>query len=239
MQESGLRLLPSGAGHRIWYHQVNKSMQAKPRTPEETYGPALAKALDALPVLDPQAVAAKAALDYQSGAGVTGHFQVQFLGKMYLIGWPGGEVKGAADGEDADIATRILLLHYLLTADGTPMAGKWMAFRNLPGGLGYDDAFRGRASWRLARAFGQDREAFEASARLLGGEQLTFGDVSFMFRALPRVWLAVILHLADEEFPAEANVLFDATTDHYLPTEDVAVLGGMLAGRLIKAARSR
>jgi hypothetical protein len=214
-------------------------MKAKPRTPEETYGPALAKALEALPPIDPQAAAAKAALPYQSGDAGTGHFQVPFLGKMYLVGWPGGEVEGAVDGQDADIATRILLLHYLLTADGTPMAGKWMAFRSMPGGLGYDEAFRGRASRRLASAFGQDPEAFETSARLLGGEPLAFGDVSFMFRALPRVWLAVILHLADEEFPAEANVLFDATTEHYLPTEDVAVLGGMLAGRLIKAARSR
>jgi hypothetical protein len=53
---------------------------------------------------------------------------------------------------------------------------------------------------------------------------------------LPRVWLAVVLHLADEEFPASANVLFDASASHYLPTEDLAVLGGMLTGRLIKSA---
>jgi hypothetical protein len=60
--------------------------------------------------------------------------------------------------------------------------------------------------------------------------------VPFAFRLLPRVWLAVVLHLADDEFPANANILFDATVSHYLPTEDLAVLGGMLAGRLSKAA---
>ena len=69
-----------------------------------------------------------------------------------------------------------------------------------------------------------------------GVERLSFGDASFSFRLLPRVWLAVVLHLADDEFPASANVLFDAAVSHYLPTEDLAVLGGILTGRLIKAA---
>jgi hypothetical protein len=139
----------------------------------------------------------------------------------------------------ADIATRIILLHYLLTADGTPLTSKWIAFRSLPGGLGYDAAFQGRASLRLAHAFGTDRAAFETAARAFGGEQLDFGDASFLFRLLPRVWLAVVLHLADEEFPANANILFDATASHYLPTEDLAVLGGMLASRLIKVVQDR
>ncbi|MGD2205267.1 MAG: DUF3786 domain-containing protein, partial [Anaerolineae bacterium] len=126
-----------------------------------------------------------------------------------------------------------------LTADGTTLSSKWIAFRNLPGGLGYDAAFQGRANLRLAHAFGADRAAFEAAAQTLGGERLSFGDTSFLFRLLPRVWLAIVLYLADEEFSANANVLFDASASHYLPTEDLAVLGGMLAGRLIKADRAK
>ncbi|MGC9335746.1 MAG: DUF3786 domain-containing protein, partial [Anaerolineae bacterium] len=142
-----------------------------------------------------------------------------------------------SDSQEVDVATRILLLHYLLTADGTPMASQWIAFRQLPGGLGYDAAFQGRANLRLAGAFGRDRLAFEEAAEALRGERLDFGDASFAFRILPRVWLAAILHLAAEEFPASANVLFDASVHHYLPTEDLAVVGGMLAGQLIKHAR--
>jgi hypothetical protein len=136
---------------------------------------------------------------------------------------------------EADIATRILLLHYLIHADGTPLASRWIAFRNLPGGLGYDAAFQKRASQRLAHKFGRDRSAFEKAAQRLGAERLSFGDAAFLFRALPRVWLAVILYLADEEFPPGANVLFDAAASHYLPTEDLAVLGGMLTSQIIKA----
>jgi glutathione S-transferase len=157
------------------------------------------------------------------------------MGTAYAVQWPEGTVQRASDLETADVATQILLLHYLLAADGTPLASKWIAFRNLPGGLGYDAAFQKRASARLAQAFGSELASFQAGARALGGEPLTFGDASFLFRVLPRVWLAVVLHTADPEFPAEGNVLFDAAASHYLPTEDLAVIGGLLAGRIIKA----
>ena len=205
-------------------------MQRTPRTPEETYGPALMKAQEAFLKLEPQETAVRAAVPFEHGV-----FQVPYFGRLHDVRWPAATVSRVSDGAEVDIATRILLLHYLLTADGTPLAADWIAFRNLPGGLGYDAAFQGRANRRLARAFGKSLTPFEAAARSEGGERLTFGDASFSFRALPRVWLAVVLHLADEEFPASANVLFDSSASHYLPTEDLAVLGGILAGRLIKS----
>ena len=209
-------------------------MQPKPRSPEETYGPALEVALSAFPDLDPLDTAARAGVTYQDDA-----FEVPFFATRYIVRWPSATIQREADHQEADIATRILLLHYLLNADGAPLADEWIAFRNLPGGLGYDGAFQGRANLRLAHAFGHDQMAFEAAAGTLRGERLSFGDASFSFRVLPRVWLAVVLYLADEEFSASANVLFDGAVSHYLPTEDLAVLGGMLAGRLIKAARAK
>ncbi len=214
-------------------------MNKKPRTPEEMYGPALQKAQLALAQIGPTVAAARGAVSYTAADTVSGRFQVPFFGINHYVSWPEGAVQRAGDQKEADIATRILLLHYLLTADGTAVTSQWIAFRNLPGGLGYHTAFQQRASLRLAGAFGANRTAFDAAAKTLGGERLSFGDASFLFRALPRVWLAVVLYLADEEFSASANVLFDAAASHYLPTEDLAVLGGMLAGRLVKAAQTR
>ena len=214
-------------------------MNVKRRTPEETYKSALQKAQLALPALRPQEVAVQAGVVYHPYDTKKGEFQVPFFGEIYQVLWPDGTVQGADPQQETDITTRILLLHYLLTADGMPLADRWIAFRNLPGGLGYDAAFQGRANLRIAHAFGADRAAFEAAAQALSGEALSFGNASFAFRIAPRLWLAVVLYLADEEFPASANVLFDAAASHYLPTEDLAVLGGLLAGRLVKAAPKR
>jgi len=213
----------------------------KARTPEETYKDALQKAEADFSHLDPAEAAAQAGAHYTALSSDAGQVQIAFFGAHYHVHWPSSTTVRVNDQKEPDVATRLLLMHYLITADGTPMACKWIAFRNLPGGLGYDAAFQRRASEPLVRAFGvpeHGQTSFEVAARMLGGERLRFGDAAFCFRLLPRVWMAVMLYVADEEFPANVNVLFDAAAGHYLATEDLAVLGGMLAGRLIKAART-
>jgi hypothetical protein len=215
---------------------VTQTQKLRHRTPEEAYGPSLQLALQSFSGLEPALMAERAAAAYLTDGLGTGTFSVPFLGSVYDVEWPDGHTVRRQDQSKADIATRIILLHYLIGAEGVPLKGKWIAFRNLPGGLGYEGAFRGRAGVRLAAAFGTDRLGFEKAARSLAGEALEFGDSSFLFRVLPRVWLAAILHIGDDEFPAEANVLFEATASHYLPTEDLAVLGGMLTSRLLRAS---
>ena len=44
--------------------------------------------------------------------------------------------------------------------------------------------------------------------------------------------MSIILYRGDDEFPAKANILFDDAAEHYLPTEDLAVLGEILAENL-------
>lgn len=207
----------------------------KPRSPEETYETAQRKGQQDLAQREPHLMAARAGVVYRRLTDETGEFDVPFWGEKFVVSYPAGIVTRAGIDESPPIAEQILILHYLTTADGVPMASQWVAFRDLPGGLGYAPAFEGRANLRLKGAFGRDAEGFHRAARALGGEPLSFGDASYLFRIFPRFWLAVVLYLADEEFGASASVLFDGSADHYLPTEDLAVIGGMLAGRLIKA----
>jgi hypothetical protein len=207
----------------------------EPRTPEDTYGPALEKAIHNLRVLDPWLVALCSDTKYTRLSDTSSQIEVRFWGNDYIVRYPGISVEEVETGQELPIATKILILHYLIHADGTPLADSWISFRELPDGRVYDAAFRRRANLRLAQAFGSDSDGFVAAAKALGGERLTYGDASFLFQMFPCIRLAVVLYLVDEEFPASANVLFDAAASHYLPTEDLAVLGGMLAGRLIKA----
>ena len=213
------------------------SDQFKPRTPEETYDPALQKARQDLARLAPHLVAARAGVVYRRLTDETGELDMPFWGQQFVVTFPDGTITRAGSEESPAIAEQILTLHYLITADGVPMASHWVAFRELPAGMGYAPAFQGRAEDRLKQAFGRDAGGFHRAAGALGGEPLSFSDASYLFRIFPRLWLAVVLHLADEEFDASASVLFDAAASHYLPTEDLAVIGGILAGRLIKAKR--
>jgi hypothetical protein len=203
------------------------------RAIEKGYQSALKQARNALQKLEPYKTAYTAGCDFFA-AEKGGQFAVPFFGESYVITFPGLQVRSAS-GQEPDTATHLILLHYLLHADGSPPADHWIAFRELPDGMVYDPAFQKRSSLRLAQEYGQDAKGFRAAAESLAGERLSFGDASYMFRLLPRVRMAVILYEADEEFGPRVNVLFDAAAGHYLPIEDLAVLGGMLASRLIKA----
>jgi hypothetical protein len=160
---------------------------------------------------------------------------LSYWGRHLEVSWTTGQVS-AADGGCVSTAVRLIALHYLITADGTPLADRWLAFRELPDGRAYDVAFADRACRPLARRFGEDPAALVAAALHRGGERLDYGDASFMFHILPRVRVAVILYGRDDEFPADARVLFDAAVRHYLPIEDVAVMGELVAGELVRAA---
>ena len=184
--------------------------------------------------LDPVVTAYKSDTRYVRDLKGGGNFGIRFWGREYQISYPDGDVQELGTKTTPNLAVQLLLLHYLTEADGTLLADHWVAFRELPDAMVYDAAFQGRTSFPLAKAFGSDLEGFIAASRALGGEALSFGDASFMFQILPRIRMAIVLHLADDEFSAAVTVLFDAATGHYLPTEDLAVLGGMFCGTLLK-----
>jgi hypothetical protein len=206
---------------------------------ERRFADALAKARAEWAAADAAACAARAGCELAEGGVV-----VPLFGAPHLVTHPGGEVTAAGPGpaepgRPAHIAVAILLLHYLLTADGLPPAGTWSAYRELPDGMFYSFSFMQRAEQPVARAFAASPgglDAFRAAARALGGDSLTLGDAAFRFVALPRVDVAVLVWAGDDEEPGEARVLFDASAGHYLPVEDLAGLGGQLAHRLLAAA---
>ena len=211
--------------------------------PERRFADALAKAREEWAAEDAADGAARGGCELTDG-GVL----VPLFGRLHLVTHPGGEVTAvqvggdpAAPGEPIHVAVAILLLHYLLLADGAPPAGAWSAYRELPDGLFYAASFAGRAEAPLTRAFAgspSGLDAFRAAAHAAGGDALTLGDASFRFVALPRVEVAVLVWAGDDEQSGEAKVLFDANAGHYLPAEDLAGLGGQLAHRLTATARA-
>lgn len=165
-----------------------------------------------------------------------GHFDLPFLNRHFHVTYPGGLVKPADGKAPPQHAPSLLMLHYLAHADGHQMADRWAAFRELPNGLMYHRAFRARVEPPLLAAFGSQPNLFRSASRAIGGSPIDFGDAGFMFSVLPRIRMAIILHLGDEELPPAIRVLYDGAAGHYLPAEDLAVLGGLLVGALLKAA---
>ena len=185
---------------------------------------------------DPHTTADCAGVDYTGEAQSGGWFTFEMIHRALRVCYPGAQAEPVDEGKPIGHAQRLLALHYLAHADGHALENRWVAFRELPDGLTYSSAFRGRVEPPLLATFGEQPERFRTVARKLNGSSLAFGDVAYSFQVLPRVPMAIIIYLGDEEFSPSVGVLYDGASGHYLPTEDLAILGGMFVGNLLGLA---
>ena len=178
---------------------------------------------------DPRELAARCGAEFDAQRGM---FRIKFYGELHVMTFPDLEARVEKTNKVCGLNRSAMFLYYLQTADGAPFVGRWVAFRDLPGGMFYHKAYQGYSGDRLAKAIDNHVGVFERAAKNLGGIKLDVGDASFAFDALPRVRVAAMYYAGDEDFPATANVLFDASASHYLPTDALAGVGSALVDRL-------
>lgn len=181
----------------------------------------------------------RAVIADRSGATIDrdGNLRMEFLWREYVVDQAEWFVKRAADGATPPSIMQSLILTYLYRSDGTPPSDRWVGFRELPNGLFYAQAFQGYTGAALVRDLNGDVPAFTRASEQLQGAALTIGDAGYAFQVLPRIKLAVIMWSGDEEFPAQAQVLFQESAPHYLITDGLAIVGSLLIGQIVKAAQ--
>ncbi len=193
------------------------------------YGPALDKAW--------------AALDEQTDEGLVirkgAHLSPDGLLCVYMLGdefcLDRATRSVTWNGREAPPFFAVLVLHYLVDLSSARPSGEWISFRELEGGDFYFPAFAARTTQRLKTTFaGKEKKLLEIAGKM-DGEIIEFGDASAKFHVLPNVVIALVLHEACEEFPNEANLLFDSTCKKILPTEDLAVAASLLVSKVCKS----
>ncbi len=189
---------------------------------------AMEKALREMKQISPYVVASKSGAEF-----VGGKFHLPLFDQTFLVHYPEVRIEGAHDRSSPPEELQLVLLHYLFTADGAAVADQWITYRYLPGGHLFSGQFYNLAIRSLVQTFGNDIEGFRQACLSLGGNLMSrSGDAAFRFLGLPRVPLACLLYLGDEEVAPGVNILFDAAVPHYLPTEDLCYLGVYLSSEL-------
>lgn len=196
---------------------------------------ALEKAVKDLAAINPFVAAAKAGCDFREGK-----FHLKFFNRLFRIDHSSGSIgESTSDGQGTPLsrALKLVLLHYLINANGAQVAGEWITYRYLPGANFFESRFQSMGILPLQRRFGHDIEGFRQACRKLGGDAMSrTGDASYRFLALPGIPMACILNLGDEDIESSVSLLFDAASPNYLPTEDLSYAGSYLAFTLIKLA---
>jgi hypothetical protein len=161
--------------------------------------------------------------------------RIPFLNRVYQVTFPDFRFQDEAEPEkEVPIQEQVIILHYLVGVRNAPALSKnWIAYREIPGASFYFSAFVKRAIDPLKKVFGQNIAGLVKTAKKLEGRAIDAGNAGFEFKPLPKVPLQVILWEGDEEFPPEANILFNDNAGEILSPEDGAWIAGMLVYRLI------
>ena len=186
---------------------------------------------------DPKESAERSGAHFEkASSGKGGRISLRLFNARYVVDFPDLLVT-SPDKKVISLVTKIILLHYLIKADGRPLSHQLVPYKEIPGGMLYAEVFARRAVGPLIPIFGQSPERFHDAGFRLGGGRAEYGDVSFVLMAFPRIPMTYILWNGDEEFPATIQILFDKSVEGYLSLEDIVVVGEMATSRLIALGR--
>lgn len=191
---------------------------------------------------DPEEVARRSGAHYDSEKK---QFTLIYFNKEYLIFYPQGSIV-LKDDKEKDISTdenemlshKMKILSYLYRSTNSNLTNKWVPFRELEG-VGY--AYQGFAQIgidRLVEFFGHRGDLFLEAGLKLGGKKVDIGDVGIEINVLPNVPMVFGLWLADDEFPANATILYDCSAVKELHVEDLAGLCSLATDEIIRVAES-
>ncbi|MFC1654303.1 DUF3786 domain-containing protein [Myxococcota bacterium] len=210
----------------------------RPELPDQTnYDDAENLAKEAIARLKPEVQAKRCGGRVLKAAQTYSIVQVDFFNTPVDVKFPDGKVTGPQASE-VPIWERILLLHYLGGDTMEQSHTEWIGFQQVPSGGFYFDAFKRRSHDPLAKVFGREPDKLLEAGEAIGAQKADFGDAAVLVHAFPKIPVVAVVHAADDEFPADAKILFKSSIQAYLCTEDIAVLGGLVAGKLVKAFKN-
>lgn len=162
--------------------------------------------------------------------------RVPFLDRVYDLSYPEFEFQDRNKSDaQVPLQEQVLILHYLQGCRPR-LEGRWVAYREIPGAGFYFGPFVKRAVEPLKKVFGQNVAALKQAGAKLGAVPIDIGSVGFRLDLLPYAPIQIIVWEGDDEFPAEVNILFDATVGDYLSPEDAAWLASLAVYRLMSLA---
>jgi hypothetical protein len=125
----------------------------------------------------------------------------------------------------------LMAVNYLLCPKDTLLSGEWISEKDLPGGSTF---FRGPhriPTDLISKRFNNDLQNFKNRCEQLGGTPIKMADAAFCFSITPDIPVAVLYWVGDEDFPAEAKILYDRSIIELLTLDILFALAvGVCAG---------
>jgi len=128
------------------------------------------------------------------------------------------------DGKPAKLEDNILLLHYLNSSINYKQTGEFVSFRKFPGGQFYLTPFQNRTVIPLVKKYGNNIDELKNRLATFDWTALDYADFSAKIHVFGNVYIALVYHIGDEEFPPSADFLFDRAAIHVFSADEASVI---------------
>ena len=126
------------------------------------------------------------------------------------------------DGKNPGFDTVMNIYNTFYYSAAHPVAsGNLVAFRQVKKVYPFEAAYRRTIISRLQELFAGKTEELRKACEALGGTLLPQGDVGYVLPVFPFLNIAVLFWDKDEEFEAQANMLFDSEITEFMHEENV------------------
>ena len=165
-----------------------------------------------------------------------GRLKLRILGKELAVD-PAGDITS-----DIHINpwVTIPVFSYLLEGKGRPLSGRWVPFRELPGGKTRQGLFGQRCEKALKTLADTHADLFEQIVQVFNGRQVErhyASDISLVLSPLPRVPILICYWLPEGEMASSLNLFFDDTAEENIGIDALYALTAGLVQMFEKIVR--
>ena len=179
------------------------------------------KAWEAIAALEPADVCLRTGAGYDSDAGI---YRLPAFGTWFAVDPWKRQISNLEPAGEVFLKRLryffvLSALWYMVKAADIRPSGSLVKPSGMTGG---DIFFRGSHVLPLdavAARYGKDRQGFREKAGSFRARKVPYGDAAAEFFPFPKIPVTVILWLADEEWDARADLLFDSTALSHLPID--------------------
>lgn len=165
------------------------------------------------------------------------YLTLRHFGRKYGIRMKDGAIL-ALEGSQPVFSNTKLNIYTLLwySRTGASLSGEWVTFGQLKNARPFAPAFQRGTIQAYAATFSGHCEELRSAYRALGGRQIPHSDVGFEIDAFACIPIQYLFWDGDDEFPAQANILFDKNVVDFIHVESTVTIAMEGLYRLAEAA---
>lgn len=171
--------------------------------------------------LEPGDVCARSLCGYDSESGT---YSLHGWDRRYSINPTNRTITTADKKKSQHGYFDLFLIHYLLGAQAVEPTGEWISEKDMPGGVTFFRGPHAVPTGLITDVVGDDLDRFRTLCESFGGTPLGMGDAAYSFTVTDRIPVAILYWIGDEDFPAEAKILYDRTITEHLELDGIYAL---------------